>query len=53
MRKESAKVEAEIKQVEEEVKKKLLGKKVVVIEKEVLDYIDKLGIHYRENLEDI
>jgi len=53
LRKESAKVEAEIKQVEEEIKKKLLGKKVVVIEQEELDYIDRLGTHYRENPEDI
>jgi len=39
-------VEAEIKQVKEEIKKKLLGKKVVVIEQEELDYIDMLGTHY-------
>jgi len=44
--KESANVETEIKQVEEEIKKKILGKKVVVIEQEELDYIDRLGTHY-------
>lgn len=53
LREESGKVEAEIKQVEEEIKKKLLGKKVVVIEQEELDYIDRLGTHYRENPGDI
>ena len=46
MRKESARVEAEIKQIEEEIKKKLLGKKVIVIEQEELDYIDRLGTQY-------
>ena len=46
-------MEAEIKQIEEEIKKKLLGKKVVVIEQEELDYIDRLGTHYREHPEDI
>jgi len=44
---------AEIKQVEEEIRKKLLGKRVVVIEQEELDYIDMLGTHYRENPGDI
>jgi len=39
-------VEAEIKQVKEEIKKKLLGKKIVVIEQEELKYIDGLGTHY-------
>ena len=53
LRKESARVEAEIKQIEEEIKKKLLGKKVVVIEQEELDYIDRLGTQYREHPEDI
>jgi len=32
LRKESAKVEAKFKQVEEEIKKNLIGKKIVVIE---------------------
>jgi len=48
LRKERSKVEIEVKQVEEEIKRRLLGKKVVVIEQEELDYIDKLEAHYRE-----
>lgn len=53
LRKESARVEAEIKQVEEEIKKKLLGKNIIVIEQEELNYIDKLGTQYQDNPEDI
>ena len=45
-------VEAKIKQVEEEIKK-LLGTKIIVIGQEELDYIDRLGTHYREHPEDI
>ena len=40
-------VEAKIKQIEEEIKKKLLGNKIMVIEQEELDYIDRLGTHYK------
>ena len=46
LRKKSTMVEAEIKQIEEEIKKKLLGKKFVVIEHEELEYIDRLGTYY-------
>ena len=46
-------VEAEIKQVVEEIKKNFLGKKIFVIEQEELDYIDKLGTHYPDNPEDV
>jgi len=46
-------VEAETKQIEKEIKKKLLGKKVVVIEQEGLNYIDRLGTHYRDDPEDV
>jgi len=53
LKKESARVEAEVKQVEEKIRKKLLSKKVVVIEQEELDYIDRLGTHYRNHPEDI
>jgi len=53
LRKKSAMVEAKIKQIEEEIKKKLLGNKIVVIEQEELDYIDRLGTHYRDNPEDV
>jgi len=52
LRKESAKLEAEIKLIEEEIKGKLLGKKIVVIDQEELDYIDRLGTYYRDNPED-
>jgi len=53
LKKESARVEAKVKQVEEKIRKKLLSKKVVVIEQEELDYIDRLGTHYRNHPEDI
>ena len=46
-------VEAKIKQIEKEIKKKLLGNKTVVIEQEALDYIDRLGTHYRDKPEDV
>ena len=53
LRKKSAMVEAKIKQIEEEIKKKLLGNKIVEIEKEELDYIDRLGTHYLDKPEDV
>jgi len=53
LRKESAMVETEIKQLEDKIKKKLLGKKVVVIEQDELDYIDRLGTHFQDNPEDV
>jgi len=53
LREERSKVETEVKQVEEEIKRRLLGKKVVVIEQGELDYIDKLEAHYREYPMDI
>lgn len=53
LKEEKCLVEAEIKQIEEEIKKKLLGKKVVVIEQEELNYIDRLGTYYCENTEDV
>jgi len=46
-------VEAKIQQLEEDIRKKLLGKKVVVIEQDELDYIDKLGTYYHDNPEDV
>lgn len=46
LRKKSAMVETEIKQLEDEMKKKLLEKKVVVIEQNELDYINRMGTHY-------
>jgi len=53
LRKERSKVEMKVEQVEEEIKRRLLGKKVVVIEQEELDYIDKLEAHYREHPVDL
>jgi len=49
LREERSKVETEVKQIEEEIKRRLLGKKVVIIEQEELDYVDKLKAHYREH----
>ena len=46
-------VEAEIKQIEEEIKKKLLGNKIMVIEQEELNNIHRLGTHYRDKPEDV
>jgi len=53
LRRESSKAEMRIKRIEKEIERKLLDKKVVVIEQEELDRIDKLAAHYREQPTDI
>lgn len=53
LRKKSTMVETGIKQLREEIKKKLLGKKLVVITQDELDYIDRLGTQYHNNPKDV
>lgn len=46
-------VEIEVKQLEDAIKRDFLGRKVVVIEQDELDYIDRLGDYHRDNQMDV
>ena len=50
LREKSAMVEAEVKNLEEGIKKDFLDRKIEVIKQDELDYIDRLGDHRRKFL---
>jgi len=50
LREKSAKVESEVKKLEEGIKKGFLDRKTIVRKKDELDYIDRLEDHHWEDL---